>query len=226
MGGSTVKKERSHGETQEKVLHEVTATSTVNTYAFLRMAGRHALEDGIARESGSFYEWMTANIFAAFCLEAYLNHLCSKRFECWKKLERKLSVEEKLCLLLENLNQKPNFSCRPFQTLERIFWVRNQLAHGKTEHIEETRVKKLSQSESIEYPKADWQTLCNRKVAERFLTDAASVIKQLHEWAGLSTKLLFSLGEGSIYVKPISPFTTGVNKKGKRSGSKRRPATM
>jgi hypothetical protein len=176
--------------------HKVEAERTVFTFAVLRAAGWHALQDGAARYEGSFYEWMTANIFAAFSLEAYLNHLGPLRFQCWEELER-LPVESKLALLLENLNQHPDFSRRPFQTVKDMFRFRNQLAHGRSEQIEETSIQKLFPGESPRYPQVKWEAQCTQQTAARFMEDARAVIVQLHEWAGLDTKLLFSLGEGA-----------------------------
>ena len=88
--------------------NKVETERTVFTFAVLYAAGWHVLQDGTARRKGSFYEWMTANAFAAFSLEAYLNHLGPRRFKCWEKLEH-LPVESKLALLLEDLNQRPTW---------------------------------------------------------------------------------------------------------------------
>jgi hypothetical protein len=169
---------------------------TVFTFAVLRAAGWHALQDGAARRKGSFYEWMTANVLAAFSLEAYLNHMGSRRFKCWEEIER-LPVESKLALLLEDLNQGPDFSSRPFQTVKDMVRFRNQLAHGRSERVEKTSVQKLFPGESPRYPQVKWETQCTQETAGRFMEDARAVIIQLHEWAGLDPTFLFSLGEGS-----------------------------
>lgn len=183
-------------ELEQPGLYLVEAERTVVTFAVLRAAGYHALQDGAARYEGSFYEWMTANIFAAFSLEAYLNHLGPLRFKCWEELER-LPVESKLALLLENVDQHPDFSRRPFQTVKDMFRFRNQLAHGRSEQIEETNIQKLFPGESPRYPQVKWEAQCTQQTAARFMEDARAVIVQLHEWAGLDTTLLFSFGEGA-----------------------------
>jgi len=183
-------------EPEERRSYNVEAERTVFTFAVLRASGWHALQDGAARCTGSSYEWMTANVFAAFSLEAYLNHLGPRRFKCWEELER-LPVESKLALLLEDLNQRPDFSNRPFQTVKDMFRFRNQLAHGRSERVEETSVQKLSPGESPHYPQVKWEAQCTQETAERFMEDARAVIVKLHEWAGLDTALLFSPGEGS-----------------------------
>jgi hypothetical protein len=186
-------------EPEKRRLYKVEAERTVFTFARLRAAGLHALEDGATRDEGSFYEWMAVNIFAAFSLEAYLNHLGSRRFNCWEEIEC-LPVESKLVLLLENLSQRPDFSRRPFQTVKDMFQFRNKLAHGRTERVGKISAQKLLLDESPSYPQAKWETQCTQKTARRFIEDAEAVIVQLHEWAGLDTTLLFSLGEGSAKI--------------------------
>jgi hypothetical protein len=194
-------------ELEQRKPHRVVAERRVNTFAVLHSASWHALQDGIAEQKGSFYEWMMANVFAAFSLEAYLNHLGPLRFKCWESLEH-LSIESKLALLLEDLNQRPDFSRRPFQTVKDMFRFRNQMAYGKGERVEEISIQKLFPSESPRYPQVKWETQCTQNTATRFTEDAKAVILQLHTWAGLDTRLLFSLGEGSVRYAPLDANST------------------
>jgi len=146
---------------------------------------------------------MTAAVFSAFSLEAYLNHLGSQRFKCWEKLER-LSVEAKLSLILEDLGKTPDFSRRPFQTVKTLLRLRNQLAHGRTQRVEEETIQTLAPSERPRYPALNWEALCTEKKAKLFHEDSIAVIRQLDEWTGLSDPLLlFSLEEGTSTTCPI-----------------------
>ena len=185
-------------EPEKRRFHKVEAKRTVFTFAELHTAGLHALQDGTGRPKGSFYEFMMANVLAAFSLEAYLNHLGPQRFSCWKEL--RLPVASKLALLLDDLSQRPDFSRRPFQTVKDMFRFTNQLAHGSSKRVEEASVQKLFPGESPCYPQVEWETQCTQKTAERFIEDAQAVIVQLHEWAGLNTTLLWSLGAGSAVI--------------------------
>ena len=187
----------------ERNPYEVHAERTIYTFAYLHEMGRHALRDGAARSQGSFYEWMTASVFAAFALEAYVNHLGSQRLKCWKELERS-PWSAKLALLLEHLNQSPDRSFRPFQTVKEMFRFRDRLAHGRTERVENTGVQKLLPGERPHYPQAGWESQCTEEMAIRFMDDARAVIVQLHEWAGLDTTLLFALGEGGSTTSAIN----------------------
>ena len=176
--------------------HRIEAERTVFTFAYLSAAGDHALGDGKDRPEGSFFEWMAAAVFSAFSLEAYLNHLGPQRFQCWDGLER-LSVEAKLSLILESLGKGADFSCRPFQTVKTLLQLRNQLAHGKTERVEEKTIQALFPGERPLYPATKWESLCTQENAERFREDSKAVITQIDEWTGRANPFLFSLGEGS-----------------------------
>jgi hypothetical protein len=196
--------------------HRVEAKRTVFTFAFLSGAAYHAISDGKARREGSFFEWMTAAVFSAFALEAYLNHLGPQRFKCWEELER-LSLEAKLSLILEDLGKHPSFSRRPFQTIKVLLRLRNALAHGRTELVEEETIQHLLAGERPRYPAATWEKLCTERDAARFHEDSVAVIQQLDEWAGRSNPFLFSLEEGSSTRSPVEvEKSTGDAKNGRR----------
>ena len=54
---------------------KVEAEKTVNTFAHLRAASWFALQETKQNEKGRFYNCMISQLFFAFCLEAYLNHV-------------------------------------------------------------------------------------------------------------------------------------------------------
>jgi len=175
--------------------YRVSQHRALNTYALLGNASWHALQDGRERVKGSFFEWMTAGVFAAFSLEAYLNHLGERRIRHWGRIERGLSVSEKLDLLLADLGQAPDLSRRPFQTVSELVKFRNELAHGKTQRLSETSTRKLFSGQSIPEPLTWWERQCTERGATRFHEDVRAVIEQLHAWAGLDALGLFSPGE-------------------------------
>ena len=157
---------------------------------------------------------MTANLFAAFSVEAYLDHLGAHRLRCWRGLER-LPVESKLLLLLEDLEQKPDFSRRPFATFTEMVRFRNALAHGKTQNIEESSVQKLLIDERTRYPQADLETKCDQKTATRFREDAEAIMRELQTWAGLDTTFMFATGLSSSETSRIEEIRSEKRSKGK-----------
>ena len=203
--------------TGDRRTHRVAAERTVFTFAFLSAAAEHAISNGRARRGGSFFEWMTAAVFSAFSLEAYLNQLGPQRFNCWNELER-LSVEAKLSLILEDLGKRPDFSRRPFQTVKMLLRLRNQLAHGNTERVEEETIQTLLPGERPRYPAVKWEALCTAEHAERFHEDSMAVIRQLDEWTGDANPFLFSPEEGWSTTLPIE----GADQENRAHAKKRR----
>jgi hypothetical protein len=194
LGGTS--KNTMNDNLEERRPHKVKAQRTVFTFALLSAAGWHALKDGQERLEGSFFEWMTAGVFAAFSLEAYLNHLGPKRSKCWSGLER-LSVGTKLELILEDLDHRPDFSSRPFQTMKDLLRFRNQVAHGKSERGLEDHYTEAFAGRETALSRAMVGAQCTQGAAQRFMEDVTAVITQLQTFAGLDTRFLFSPEEGS-----------------------------
>ncbi len=64
----------------------VQASKTIYTYSYLYFASLEALVQAQNTEVGSFYTCMTAELFSAFCLEAYLNHLGNQKLPFWESV--------------------------------------------------------------------------------------------------------------------------------------------
>jgi len=66
------------------------------------------LRRGQEQKAASFHQFMASLVFTAFTLEAYLNHIGSRLFQCWNDMER----------------LGPNEKAEPHR---RAPWRRNQL---------------------------------------------------------------------------------------------------
>jgi hypothetical protein len=84
-------------------------------------------------ESGAMYDCMMAGVFAAFTVEAFLNHLGRLKVPNWDEIERNKGPQEKLVHLATSQRWQLSLGKRPFQTLRRMIFLRNALAHGKSE---------------------------------------------------------------------------------------------
>jgi hypothetical protein len=84
--------------------HKVTVTKDreVITYAELWHTSRCLLKKGQDEKEGSFHQFMASLVFTAFTLEAYLNHIGPKVFNCWAAIER-LGPKEKLDIITEKI---------------------------------------------------------------------------------------------------------------------------
>lgn len=142
-------------------------------------------------------------VFAAFSLEAYLNHLGRAVTEFWDSVERKLSPREKLDLLASVLRFRIDYASRRFQTFVAMFAFRNTLAHGKTESLTEESVQTLADGDVPELPKTTWEEAISLENASRYLSDSKEIVLQLNLKAGLDPFLLWSPQEAEWETAPI-----------------------
>ena len=110
---------------------KVVKTRQVNTYYEMWRVSYWTMAQAEKEVEGSFFQIMASLTFTAFTLEAYLNRIGKRTFECWDDLERPPSFA-KINVLAEKLKVKKDDSKRPFQTVKILFDFRNEVAHGKT----------------------------------------------------------------------------------------------
>ncbi|MBE7367675.1 hypothetical protein [Ramlibacter pallidus] len=155
----------------------------------------------LARESrdGQLYTCMSALIYSAFMLEAYLNHLGRLRHENWERIERRYSKRRKYMLFAEAARLSPTMEERPYSSLVRLFDFRDSMAHGRT--VTEQVEVEVAHGESIAsaLPGAEWQQFITLENAESHFADAVALIEQLHAALGY-TDAPFSTGGGGIYA--------------------------
>ena len=162
---------------------QVHSTSKTLTYTYCWVAASRALKiaQGV---NGTIYERMMAGVFAAFTVEAYLNHLGQSRIPNWSMLEKKLGPDDKLVVIQDWLHFRVDISRRPFQTLAQMMQLRNLLAHGKTEDTKSDRIVDDQQDESARYPQPKWKNLCSLQSVDRMVKDAEQMIRQLSASSG------------------------------------------
>lgn len=181
---------------------KVKSDKTVYTFAYLRAAGWHALQEAKQKEEGRFYQCMTSQLFSAFCLEAYINHVGKAKLPYWEKLERKLGPREKLEIISHEIGYKINFGERPFQSFESIFKLRNLLVHGRTEFIEEESEQILDEGEKPAISQAKWQSYINIDTAIKFSEDTKEMIDLLNTKAGFDLNYLYTPETRGWHISP------------------------
>jgi hypothetical protein len=144
----------------------------IKTYVYMFNAAQLSIEEAKSEQRTDvvFYKCMTAIVFLAFCLEAYLNHLGAELIENWEDDFKRLSPRGKLRLLMSKYG-KVNLNTHPFQSFSKIFEVRNQLAHGKTVWVAEKYPKE---------PRANWEKSCNITNVEKLCNDTEKMIRVVH----------------------------------------------
>ena len=153
----------------------------VMPYIHLFESASIAIQQAENSEENQFHNCLTAILFSAFCIEAYLHHIGGKYFEDWEKFERKLEPKKKLLHIADkHMNFRPDFSRRPFQSFSEIFDFRNTLVHGKTQVLEHDTKQEITE-EPIP-PLADWEKFCTIKRAKKLYGDTEEIIRILHSY--------------------------------------------
>jgi len=150
----------------------------VYSYRTLYAASSHALEQAksSAETRDCYYNCMSAMLYSALAIEAYLNHLGSEVFTGhWKDLER-MKTREKLIVLSRLVGLEVDRSRRPFQTFDDIQTFRNALVHAQTEHL---------RGEWPDNMAAHWEKAgITLETAECFVADTEAMILELARASG------------------------------------------
>lgn len=138
------------------------------TYAEHWHSSSTFLKLGIENPKGSYHQFLGCIVFTAFTFEAFLNHVGEAQFKSWSDLER-LTPKGKVNLIAEKLNVKVDYSSMPWQVVPEIFGIRNKIAHGKNELLDDERMLSVdSYDEKMgEILRAEWQSYATQESAER-----------------------------------------------------------
>ena len=82
---------------------------------------------------GIAFEYMACLLMLAFTFEAKINFLGHKLVRDWKERE---PFHRKISTVLKHLEVTPDWSSRPFSSLDRLKNFRDSIAHGKPIEIE------------------------------------------------------------------------------------------
>jgi hypothetical protein len=170
----------------------VKARRTKCTFAYLRSVSWTCHKRAKESVQGRNLLIASSMVFAAFSVEAYLNHLGSSVTEFWDSVERKLSPREKLDLLAWVLRFSVDYGSRPFQTFVDMFAFRNALAHGRTESLSQETLQFLSEDDVPELPRTKWEESISLESASRYLADSKEIVLLLNSKADLEPILLWS----------------------------------
>jgi hypothetical protein len=130
---------------------------------------------------GGYYQVSASLIFCAFALEAYLNHLGQRSVDNWRDFSMAAPLV-KLRYLAETSNLKLDPGERPMQTIVKLFWYRNCIAHGRSEPVQNTSEVSFENWELFFYEEAlhKVEEFATAKNAERALFDVEKLIEDLN----------------------------------------------
>lgn len=156
------------------------------------------LRAGQQPKESSAHEFRASLIFRAFYVEAFLNWLGPQLIPHWKYLER-LKPREKLDLLADLIQVKPDYGGRLWQIVKELFEFRNAVAHGEPETLKSESYEDLNAflSGKIDFVQTDWASLGTEEYAVRANEDVEKIANILYEKANLKHK------------GPLGPFSFG-----------------
>jgi len=171
------------------------------TYTALFHTGWHLLDMAEHYETGSLLNLQAAIVFFAFTFEAYLNHVGGKEIEFWDEIDR-ISHAKKLAVLEKHLGfdkSKPSF-----QTVQMLFKLRDDFAHGRT--IKKT-IRKVT--EIPKSPADSWNLLpreqLTKEMVRRYHDDIQASIELINASRTNPDKLLWNEGSRSSVTSRLSP---------------------
>jgi hypothetical protein len=174
--------------------------ATFNSFVYLRKAAENAFDCAKENPRGSNYQRVSAVLFSAFSMEAYLNHVGQQIDPAWESKERELSWKDKLAFIAVTLGFTAPLGSRPFQTVASIFKLRDRLAHGKTETYEMTYKFRKDKMDKIDPP---WLAIYwSDAIVQRSLEDTWKVMEKIQEKAGLSKQGMATIGTGEFEAVP------------------------
>jgi hypothetical protein len=186
--------------TAEKArLARVRKQRDVRIHAELWHTSNCLLRTGQQSPNGSAHQFRASLIFRAFALEAFLNWLGPQIIPHWKYLER-LTPREKLDLVADIVQMKPDYGSRPWQIVKDLFDFRNALAHGKPENVESEGREDLNdilKSGQQDLVRTQWEHFVTEKNAIRAQEDVERIATTLYKTANVKHK------------GPLGPFSFG-----------------
>jgi hypothetical protein len=168
---------------KSKRIVSVSKERVVKTYAEMWHTSYCLFQKGIEDQKGCCHQFMASLVFTAFTLEAYLNHIGPKVFNCWDDLER-LSPREKLNVIVEKLQVDIHYGHRPWQVVKHLFGFRNNIAHGKSVVVKSNSVVPLdrySDDRLGDYARTVWEKYCTRENAKKAREDVEKIVHLLYE---------------------------------------------
>ncbi len=180
-------------------------TREVRTFVDLAHGADVLIKKTEQEPKGSYYTSMAALLLTAFSFEAYLNHLGEQTFKFWNEIES-IKVMKKYKLLCKNFDLTPDFSKRPYQTLEQLFKFRNAIAHGRSKILQKIMEVSSQDDPHDHVPKAHWEEYSTLDNAKRAKDDIAQIITELHKAADSGDyPFIHGMGIGSLSLKPNEP---------------------
>lgn len=170
----------------------------------LSSTAQYALEKAATTPEGSFYELLTAVLMSALAFEAALNqagvHVWGEKSARWAAIERS-SPMDKFAAIAEEVGFAFSTGARPYQTVDYLIRVRNDIAHGKPMRYKAAIARSVADANPgfHQVPKLSprWEQACTPAFAGRAMQDVEALSDALCEHIGMPSPIHF--GGTSFY---------------------------
>ncbi len=169
-------------------------------YAYLYETTWNAFESAQSCESGKNHHLLSATIFAAFTLEAYLNHIGERRIPTWPMVESRLGPNEKLDFITQTIGFDADRGCRPFSAFRLLFRFRDFFAHGKTQYTNDVIHDCCVRDADTPGFDPKQITQLSEQSVRRSLDDMKQMIEYIHRHAADPDDHLWLMSEGMTVV--------------------------
>lgn len=148
------------------------------------------------------FDGMACALMVAFAFEANLNFMGDylSKEERLKEWTERQAFSKKLKKVFGALEISLDMESRPLSSMMKMKGLRDTLAHGKPQVIEEKKEMEATQAELEKGLKlaADWERLCRSESVTEALSDLDDLWKLMIQKSGVSVIDTFSSGSGSI----------------------------
>ena len=183
----------------EEQAFEMKGKTNFKTFAYMINAARGLALTAKEYEHGSTHSRLAAVVFSAFSIEAVLNDIGEQKLGFWPIVEPRLSWRLKLDLIAHELNFKPDFGARPYQTLSVLFKLRDKIAHGRSVEIESSYMHEQGKPDPFDRMDPDWLKACaDDEAVAKVIEDATKIINELGEKAGFDPSYSATISSGSF----------------------------
>ncbi|WP_460418758.1 hypothetical protein [Pseudomonas sp. microsymbiont 2] len=178
------------------------AYKEINSFAFFNASAVRYLKVAARKEEGFAFDLMSAMVMSAFSVEAYFNHLGAKKIPHWFDKYEKKSVWDKYKILRSAVGLSVLTIPQAYPDVAAVLEFRNNMAHGRTERHELEIFSDPESDVHCDQP-VGWQTSLDASIVDKRLKSCQSLIKELHNAAGLGRHPFFALSSSTSFT-PIA----------------------
>jgi hypothetical protein len=152
------------------------------------------------------FDCMAAGSMLAFSFEAYLNFMGARFIGHWNE---RADYHTKIDKVFQYLKISPDWSRRPFSSISAMKKLRDTLAHGQPETVEDEK-DVIDNADGQKGKKIDlsgkWERLCSPDMIINAHDDLEEVWKQMIEKSCLDIMDISTSGEGAVVTgKKFAP---------------------